>query len=107
MKYRHYTDGVSKVVATSTYAGKTVRGVAKCSEHDEFDMNAGIQLAEARCNARIAEKRYANAQKQHEIALEALAKAQKRVDEMKAYVVDSQVAVLQANQMVTDVMNSL
>ena len=46
-KYRYFTNG-SKVVAVSTYAGKTVRGVANCDPNDEFSLEKGKELAAAR-----------------------------------------------------------
>lgn len=107
MKYRHYTDGFGKVIATSTYAGKTVRGVAKCSDRDEFDMESGVKLAEARCNARIAVKRAANAQRLYDIAVEELARAQARVDAMAQYRIDADAAVIKANEDVTSVLSTL
>lgn len=36
-KYRYYTNG-QRVIAVSTYAGKTVRGVAACDPNDTFSM---------------------------------------------------------------------
>ena len=39
-KYRYYTNG-RRVIAVSTYAGKTVRGVATCDPGDEFSMEKG------------------------------------------------------------------
>ena len=51
----------TKVIALSTYAGRTVRGIAKCHPNDTFDEEYGKKLAAARCNAKIAEKRYARA----------------------------------------------
>lgn len=55
-KYKYYT-GKNEVVAVSTYAGKTVRGVAKCHADDEFDLAKGQRLAAARCHEKIAKKR--------------------------------------------------
>ena len=49
------------VVAVSTFAGKTVRGVAKCHPNDKFDAEAGTKLALARCNLKVAQKRLARA----------------------------------------------
>jgi len=37
--------------------GKPVRGVAKCAPNDEFDINKGKELAAARCNLKVAQKR--------------------------------------------------
>lgn len=52
-----------KIVATSTYAGKTVRGVSKCDPKDTFSMEAGKELAAARCNEKVARKRADRAMK--------------------------------------------
>lgn len=59
----------NKVIALSSFAGKTVRGVAKCHPGDVFDIEYGKQLAAARCGRKIAEKRYKRANdKYYEIA---------------------------------------
>ena len=34
-KYRYYTNGENVVVAVASYKGRTIRGVAKCSEQKE------------------------------------------------------------------------
>ena len=61
-KYRYYKvempNGGIKTIAVSTYAGKTVRGVAICAPGDTYDENKGKELAAARCELRVAEKRY-------------------------------------------------
>jgi len=68
-----------EVIAISTYAGKTVRGVAKADPRDEFDVEVGKELAIARCAAKIAIKRQNRAKK-------CLATAQKRLEEAQAWV---------------------
>jgi len=55
--YKYIVTG-NKVIALSTYAGKTVRGVAKCAPGDEFDIEKGKDLATARCAYKIAQKRW-------------------------------------------------
>lgn len=55
-KYRFYTNG-NRVIAVSTFAGKTVRGTATCNPKDKFDLEKGKMLAAARCNERVARKR--------------------------------------------------
>lgn len=60
-----YIETPNKVIALSTYAGKTVRGIAKCHPNDTFDVEFGRKLAAARCNAKIAAKRAANAQNKY------------------------------------------
>ena len=52
-----------KVIAVSSYAGKKVRGVAKCDERDTFSLESGKKLAAARCAVKIAEKRVARAER--------------------------------------------
>lgn len=54
--YKFYTAG-NKVIAVSSFAGATVRGVAKCNPNDEFDLQYGMALAAARCQEKIAAKR--------------------------------------------------
>lgn len=59
-KYKFYTNG-SRVIAVSTYAGKTVRGVAICHTGDAFSLEKGKKLAALRCAEKIAKKRVARA----------------------------------------------
>lgn len=56
----------NKVIALSSYAGKTVRGVAKCHPNDVFDEEFGKKLAAARCNLKIAEKRHLRAKNRYD-----------------------------------------
>ena len=51
----------NKVIALSSFAGRTVRGIAKCHPNDTFDVEYGKRLAAARCNEKIARKRYTRA----------------------------------------------
>ena len=36
-KYKVFTNSKNEIIAVSTYAGKTVKGVAKCDPRDSFD----------------------------------------------------------------------
>ena len=87
-QYRYYGSDKT-VVAVSTYAGKTVRGVAKCDPTDEFTLETGKKLAAARCNVKIAARRVKNAENKRAEAIAALEVAQKRVAEMNAYYDDA------------------
>lgn len=87
-QYRYYGSDKT-VVAVSTYAGKTVRGVAKCDPADEFTLETGKKLAGARCNVKIAARRVKNAENKRAEAIAALEAAQKRVAEMNAYYDDA------------------
>lgn len=105
-KYQFYTTK-NKVVAVSTYAGKTVRGIAKADPRDNFDLEAGKKLAAARCAARIAMKRKSRAQKEFDKARDAYEKAQARFEKMNLYWQDSKKAAVMAEAEVTRILNEL
>ena len=88
-RYKYYTDGVGKIIAVSTYAGKVVRGVAKCDPKDEFDMSKGRELAKARCDCKIAEKRKRRAAKEKAKAAAALTRAYEHFSKMSNYFSDA------------------
>lgn len=62
-KYQYYTapeePPFNKVICVSTFAHKKVRGIAKCSPNDVFDLQKGKHLARLRCDLKIAKKRLA------------------------------------------------
>lgn len=97
-KYKFYTDGSNKIVAVSSYAGKTVRGVAKCDPRDSFNQEAGQDLAVARCAMKIADKRYARAQREYAKAQAAVEVANARLNKMASYVRDASVEVSDAQK---------
>ena len=88
-KYKFFTTPDNKVIAVSTYAGKTVKGVAKTDPRDKFDEAFGKELAAARCAAKVAKKRRARAAKMMRKAQTQLSIAQRYVDRMKAYEADA------------------
>ena len=88
-KYKFFTTPDNKVIAVSTYAGKTVKGVAKTDPRDKFDETFGKELAAARCAAKVAKKRRARAAKMMKKAQTQLSVAQRYVDRMKAYEADA------------------
>lgn len=88
-RYQTYLAGERKVIVVSRYAGKVVRGVAKCSPGDAFDAEKGEALARLRCDEKIAEKRVARSKQAYADACAALAKAQERVAAMKEYMDDA------------------
>lgn len=89
-KYRVFTDqNQRKIIAVSTYAGKNVKGYAKADPRDTFDTEKGTELAIARCNAKIAEKRAKRAASKVSEAVQELAVAQKHLRKMQEYLVDA------------------
>ena len=77
------------VIAISSYAGRPIRGVAKCDPGDEFDVEFGMKLAAARCNLKIAQKRYRRASSKYQEAANASIKAKNQLDKMRTYYCDA------------------
>lgn len=87
-KYKFYTNG-SRVIAVSTYAGKTVRGVAVCHAGDAFSLEKGKKLAALRCAEKIAKKRVARAKRKFREAEAAVDAAEAYAEKMEVYVDDA------------------
>ncbi len=97
----------NKVIALSTYAGRTVRGVAKCSPDDEFDVEFGKQLAAARCNQKVAAKRYARARKEYNKLCGDAIEFNKRVERVIEYLKDAAEAESEATLNVYELRSQL
>lgn len=95
-KYQFYFTN-NKVIAVSTYEGKTVRGVAKCDPRDTFDPISGKMLAAARCNQKIAHKRKRRADKEYRKATIDFDKARCRMEAMTIYYEDARRAEKEAD----------
>ena len=85
-----------KVVAYSSYAGQSVRGVAKCAPNDKFDVEFGKELAAARCNVKVARKRLKRAMERRDAAWQEYLRAQDQLLREENYVDDSNVALTEA-----------
>lgn len=96
-KYRFYFAG-NKIIAVSTYAGRQVRGVAICHPDDKFDAETGKRIAAARCNHKIAEKRFARAEAKFLDAEKQVEAAQQHLANMREYMNDSYIAMNEAAQ---------
>lgn len=94
-KYKFYT-AHNKIVAVSTYEGRTVRGVAKCDPRDAFDLEKGKELAAARCNQKVAIKRKRRAEREFKKAMADHDKATKHLNKMTDYYEDARKAVYNA-----------
>lgn len=84
MRYRFYVTD-NKVICVSSYAGKAVRGIAKCDPKDTFDLETGKKLAQMRCDYKIAQKRVLRARAKHAEATKALGDAREYQDKMQSY----------------------
>ena len=87
-KYKIIVNG-TKIIAISTYAGKTVKGVAKADPRDKFDESVGKKLAIARCAAKIAKKRQKRAERKIAEAQRQLDAAKAHYDKMAQYLADA------------------
>ena len=110
-KYKYYQfkneNGGLTIVAASTYAGKTVKGYAKCDPRDNYDVEAGKALAAARCNERIARKRAARATRKLAEAKARLAQAETHLAKMTSYFEDSHDAAVSAKVDVDEILRTL
>ena len=77
---RQYTYHVTedKVYCITKFAGKAIKGVAKCDPEDTFNLDTGKGLSKCRCNAKIATKK-------HKIACDKLEEARTRLIEATKY----------------------
>lgn len=92
MRYKFYTNPEARtVVCVSTFAGRRVRGVAKCDPTDTFDKDKGKMLAKLRCDYKIAKKRKKRAIEKYNDAYDAYIKAGDYVDAMGLYFADAQI----------------
>ena len=88
----------NEIIAISTYAGKTVRGIAKCHPHDVMDIERGKVLAANRCNVKIAQKRRARARKKMAEALEENRRTNQYYKAMADYFIDADTALIAAQK---------
>ena len=102
--YKFYISNKNEVIAVSTFAGKSVRGVAKCNPEDEFSLADGKALAMARCNEKIAERRLRRANEKIAEARNAYDYAKRTYDKMKNYLLDSDREYAEAKKNVEDIL---
>lgn len=108
-KFYQYKDKNAKdtVAAASTYAGRTVKGYAKCDPKDQFSIEKGKELAAARCNAKIAAKRVKRASAKYLEAQQQLADARRFMARMTEYYTDAVDQLDEANAAITNMMKSM
>lgn len=106
-EYKYKIDEEKRtVVAMSTFAGKTVVGVAHCAPADTFDVEVGKKIAAARCSVKIAEKRMKRAELCHAIATDAADFWNARREKMAKYEVDSVAAFEAAYDALTNIVEN-
>lgn len=97
----------TKVIALSTYGGRTVRGVAKCHPDDTFNEEVGKALAAARCNEKVAIKRYARAQQKYNEMVQELREIEVRKHKVADYLHDSYEAYKEAKEIVSKIRSGI
>ena len=109
-KYHYYTyrraDGAMVVKAVSTYAGINIFGKAVCHPNDKFDLEKGKELAAARCNEKVAEKRLRRAQKKRNEAADIQHRAMRKYDDMVAYENDALEETFEARKKVKELLGN-
>lgn len=78
-----------QVIAVSSFAGRKVRGIAKCNPNDTFNLENGKRLAAARCNRKIAKRRMARAADKYSDAFAAVLAANERYEKARQYYMDA------------------
>lgn len=85
-RYKFYFDEKnSTIICVSSFAGKTVKGRAKCHPNDDFNEDLGKELAKLRCDLKVADKRRAHAAKKALAAHHAANYAKAHSDKMWGY----------------------
>ena len=102
--HQHPEYNTTEIIAMSTYAGETVKGKAICHINDNYNEEAGTELAIARCAEKIARKRKARATRLLNFSREQLAEAMRYVDKMTHYYED---ACAEADEAATETANIL
>ena len=109
-KYHYYTyrraDGAMVVKAVSTYAGQNIFGKAVCHPNDKFDLEKGKELAAARCNEKVAEKRLRRAQKKRNEAADIYHREMRKYDDMVAYENDALEETFEARKKVKELLGN-
>lgn len=89
-KYHFYhNEDNGTIVCTTMYKGKMVRGIAKCSPDDKFDIETGKRLAYLRCRLRYMKKKSKRARVAYTEAFLAEAKARNHLLKMVEFVHDA------------------
>lgn len=97
-KYRVYKHD-NEIIAVSTFAGRDVKGIAKCDPRDTYDEAKGVALAEARCDNKICKKRVKRATMKVNYLKGVMAELQKMIVDAEQYKTeaDKALALSEAN----------
>ena len=88
--YFYYHEASQTVVCTTMYKGCTLRGTAKCSPEDMFNIETGKKLAYLRCKKKYAKKKLNHANRVYKQALSAMAAANECFQQAADFFEDSE-----------------
>ena len=106
-KYHFYFGDNGLIVAVSTYAGRTVKGYARCHPGDIYDKEFGMRLAAVRCGLKIAQKRRDRALKKHLEAINEYTKAKINHELTREYLSDATAKTILAREELEAVLDEL
>ena len=95
------------IVALSTYAGKVVKGIAKCQPGDNYDFEKGKQLAAARCDTKVCQKRLARAQKKMHTLANAVEEVNRQYAKVCSYYDDAVKEAFEASKRLREIEDKL
>jgi hypothetical protein len=104
--YKFYSTD-NKIIATSSFAGKTVKGVAKCDPVDTFSVESGEELAAARCNSKISAKRVKYLRGKLASACDELARVKAEVEQLTALYNEAVVSYSNSEAEITEILAKL
>ena len=99
--------GSKQITAISTYAGRIVKGYAKCDPRDNYTEANGMELAAARCGVKIAEKRYHRALAKRDEAVLEVQRALAHMHKMEDYVAGASEKFQQAEDDLAEILSTL
>ena len=91
-KYVKYVDektGANVTICVSHFAGKPVRGVARCNPSDKYDESIGEELARLRCDEKIALKKINNARNKYNAVVNKMSELTNYMEKYLEYHKDS------------------
>lgn len=102
-KYHFYhTANNRTVVCTTLYKGQIIRGVAKCNQEDEFDLEFGKDYAYLRCRQKFMLKKLKRAKKTKDEAIISVARANNNLWKANEFVGDVEIQLENVNRELAD-----
>ena len=103
--YHNTENGI--VVCTTLYKGQIVRGTAKCSPEDSFNIEVGKKLAYLRCKQKFMHKKLKRARKVYADTVREYAKAQSAYGVAQEFVTDVEIQLDMLNDELTNFQRKL